>query len=50
MAEFARLDGDRGAAEVVKAHREDLADVPLKGRRACEDLDTPEDWAAYLSG
>lgn len=49
LADFATLDGDRGAVDIVRANRDTLADVPLKGQRACRDLDTPADWAAYLS-
>ncbi|QQA44953.1 nucleotidyltransferase family protein [Pelagovum pacificum] len=47
LAEFAALEGDTGAAPVIRAHRDDLVLVPLKGQRACRDLDTPADWAAY---
>jgi CTP:molybdopterin cytidylyltransferase MocA len=50
LEEFALLEGDRGAAEIVRANGRALTDVPLAGRRACRDLDTPADWAAYLSG
>ncbi|ROU03994.1 nucleotidyltransferase family protein [Histidinibacterium lentulum] len=49
LPEFAHLYGDHGAAAVVRAHREELTEVPLEGRRACEDLDSPEDWEAFLS-
>lgn len=48
LAGFATLEGDHGAADIVRANADALADVPLKGDRACRDLDTPADWAAYL--
>ena len=41
------LTGDRGAKVVVKEHPEFVVDVPLSGKRALVDLDTPEDWAAW---
>lgn len=49
LEDFARLEGDRGAAEIVRANADALIDVPLHGQRACRDLDTPADWAAWLS-
>lgn len=49
LSEFESLTGDFGAAKVIKAHKDRTVWVPLKGRRACRDLDTPADWAAYLS-
>ena len=39
------LSGDQGARSVLKA--ETLRLVPLPGKRALTDLDTPEDWAVW---
>ncbi|SLN60152.1 nucleotidyltransferase family protein [Roseisalinus antarcticus] len=47
LPEFATLVGDVGAAPVIKAHQGAVTLVPLKGQRACRDIDTPADWAAY---
>ncbi|GGL65613.1 nucleotidyltransferase family protein [Wenxinia marina] len=47
---FARLGGDDGAKAVVAAHRDRTHLVPLPGRAATLDLDTPEAWAAFRSG
>lgn len=41
------LQGDAGARPIVQAHRTRLHLVPLPGRAALIDLDTPEDWAAW---
>ncbi|WP_325048879.1 nucleotidyltransferase family protein [Rhodophyticola porphyridii] len=42
-----KLTGDTGAREVLKAHANRTHLVPLKGRRALIDLDTPEEWASW---
>lgn len=42
---MAGLAGDEGARRLLTG--EDVATVPLPGRRATTDLDTPEDWAAW---
>jgi len=42
---FARLSGDEGARAILRAHPPVL--LPLPGRNALTDLDTPEDWAAW---
>lgn len=42
MQEVAVLNGDRGARIVLEGERVRL--VPLPGRHAVTDLDTPEDW------
>jgi molybdenum cofactor cytidylyltransferase len=47
VPELAALSGDTGAREVLERHAERVRLVPLKGRRALTDLDTPEDWAAW---
>ena len=39
------LEGDQGAKAVLRSEPVKL--VPLPGRRALVDLDTPEDWAAW---
>lgn len=39
------LTGDRGARDLLARHP--ARHVPLPGRRALVDLDTPEDWAAW---
>lgn len=47
FAHFATLQGDHGGAEVVAQAKGRIALIPLEGRRARRDLDTPEDWAAW---
>jgi molybdenum cofactor cytidylyltransferase len=44
---LAGLRGDRGARDVLREAAEFVADVPVPGRSALTDLDTPEDWAAW---
>nr|WP_256372985.1 nucleotidyltransferase family protein [Pseudoruegeria sp. HB172150] len=39
------LQGDTGGRDVLKSVPQDL--VPLPGRRAVTDLDTPDDWAEW---
>ena len=41
------LQGDEGARSVLVRHRARLRLIPLPGRHATTDLDTPEDWAAW---
>ncbi|PWE34188.1 CTP--molybdopterin cytidylyltransferase [Maritimibacter sp. 55A14] len=41
------LDGDEGARSLIEAERGNTRAVPLPGRRALTDLDTPEDWARW---
>lgn len=43
-----RLTGDEGARAVLRG--EAPLPVPLPGRRAVTDLDTPEDWARWRAG
>lgn len=45
MQELGVLTGDRGARQVLDG--ESIRTLPLPGRRAVTDLDTPEDWAAW---
>lgn len=42
-----RCHGDAGARDVLRAHAERIIRIPLPGRHATTDLDTPEDWAAW---
>lgn len=46
--ELAKVTGDEGGRSVLLAHRDRLSLLPLPGVMALRDLDTPEDWAAYL--
>lgn len=41
------LNGDMGARGVLGANQHRLRQVPLPGRRALVDLDTPEAWAEW---
>lgn len=43
------VTGDEGGRSVVQAHRDQVRVLPLPGQMATLDLDTPEDWAAYLA-
>lgn len=45
--ELAALTGDTGGRRVVAAHTNVTRFIPLPGKRARIDLDTPEDWAAW---
>lgn len=47
---FRRLQGDEGARSVLRANRHRLRQVPLPGRHALTDLDTPEAWEAWRQG
>ena len=42
------VTGDEGGRSVVQAQPERVRILPLPGKMATLDLDTPEDWAAYL--
>lgn len=46
-AEMAALQGDEGARGLLRRHADRVRPVPLPGRHATTDLDTPEDWAAF---
>ncbi|WP_072706537.1 nucleotidyltransferase family protein [Donghicola eburneus] len=50
FSQLSELAGDDGAKSVVKRNLDRLKAVPLAGRRATLDLDTPEAWEAYYSG
>ncbi|MEM6548264.1 MAG: molybdopterin-binding/glycosyltransferase family 2 protein [Pseudomonadota bacterium] len=44
------LGGDNGAREILRENADFIVDVPLPGRVAVTDLDTPQDWAAWRAG
>lgn len=46
--ELAAITGDEGGRSVLQRNSDRLRQVPLPGTMAILDLDTPEDWAAYL--
>ena len=47
FAALTRLAGDRGAQPLIAGEAGRIKPVPLPGRRALTDLDTPEDWAEW---
>lgn len=47
LAELHEIQGDKGARDLLQRHQARVHLVPLPGRRALTDLDTPEDWAAW---
>ena len=48
FGELAALSGDGGARTVVRAHHPQVRLIPMPGRVATLDLDTPEAWQAWL--
>ncbi|HEY6918577.1 MAG TPA: nucleotidyltransferase family protein [Tabrizicola sp.] len=46
--ELAGITGDEGGRSVLKRHADRVRLVPLPGAMAILDLDTPEEWDAYL--
>jgi CTP:molybdopterin cytidylyltransferase MocA len=48
--ELSRVTGDEGGRAVLQAHEGRVRVIPLPGRMAILDLDTPEDWAAWRAG
>ena len=46
---FADLSGDTGAAPLIARHRDRTVLVPFADDRARLDLDTLEDWAAFIA-
>ncbi len=46
--ELAAITGDEGGRSVLQRHMDRLRLVPLPGQMATLDLDTPEDWTAFL--
>ena len=47
LAELRGITGDKGARDLLKQHRARVHLLPLPGRRALIDLDTPEDWDGW---
>lgn len=47
FAAMRSLTGDRGARDILRSNGHRLRHVPLPGRHALTDLDTPEAWAAW---
>lgn len=47
FGELAKLSGDTGARDVIRANVRLLKQVALPDGHATTDLDTPEDWAAW---
>lgn len=45
FADLAKISGDKGAQALLKTT--EFIPIPLQGRRALNDLDTPEDWKAW---
>jgi molybdenum cofactor cytidylyltransferase len=43
------LDGDRGARAILDAHPDDVARVPVEDSGVVLDLDTREEYRAWLS-
>lgn len=41
------IEGDEGARAVLRAHEDKVRLIPLPGRHATTDLDTPEEWARW---
>lgn len=50
VARLKTIKGDKGARDLLKSHSARVHLVPLPGRRALVDLDTPEDWNAWRAG
>lgn len=47
-AALAAVSGDEGGRSVLRANADKVTVMVLPGQMAVLDLDTPEDWAAYL--
>lgn len=47
LPELRNLAGDAGAKSLFQRHKDRIRLVPLPGRRAITDLDTPADWADW---
>ncbi|MEM7723355.1 MAG: nucleotidyltransferase family protein [Pseudomonadota bacterium] len=47
LPKLAKLEGDQGARDILKAEVASVHLVPLADDRATVDLDTPEAWAAW---
>lgn len=44
-----QLAGDEGARAILRHRAADVIAVPLPGAHATRDLDTPEEWAAWMA-
>lgn len=44
VTDFVNCHGDSGAREILKAHKDKILPLPLRGNRALVDLDTPKAW------
>ena len=49
VPELGHLSGDTGARAILAWHHQRILPVPLFGRRAILDLDTPQDWEAWAA-
>ena len=47
LPELRKMTGDSGARDLLRRQADRIVAVPLPGRRAVTDLDTPEEWAAW---
>lgn len=47
-SDLSQVTGDEGGRSVLHAHRDRVATLVLPGQMSVLDLDTPEDWAAFL--
>nr|WP_240910470.1 nucleotidyltransferase family protein [Pontibrevibacter nitratireducens] len=47
---LARLEGDRGARDLLREAKEYLVEVALDAQTATTDLDTPEAWQSWREG
>jgi molybdenum cofactor cytidylyltransferase len=47
LTELHAIKGDKGARDLLQRHGARVHLIPLPGRNALTDLDTPEDWAAW---
>lgn len=47
-SELSHVTGDEGGRSVLRTHGNRISALVLPGQMAVLDLDTPEDWAAYL--
>lgn len=47
--DLAKVTGDEGGRSVLRAYADRVSVLALPGRMAVLDLDTPEEWAAYLA-
>lgn len=50
VPELRSIEGDKGARDLLKRQAARVHLVPLPGRNALTDLDSPEEWAAWREG